>query len=51
MVLTLIVFAGFYPPARRAIQYADLLAEAVHGRLVLLHVNRALLYDVNGLVV
>ncbi|AWM31627.1 universal stress protein [Hymenobacter nivis] len=49
MALTLIVFAGFYPPARRAIQYADLLAEAMHGRLVLLHVNRASLYDVNGL--
>ena len=28
LALSLIVFAGFYPPARRAIQYADGLAEA-----------------------
>jgi nucleotide-binding universal stress UspA family protein len=50
MALALIVFAGFYPPARRAIQYADILAQAVHGRLVLLHVNRASLFDPNDLV-
>jgi nucleotide-binding universal stress UspA family protein len=50
MSLTLIVFAGFYPPARRAIQYADILAQAVTGRLVLLHVNRASLLDPNDLV-
>ena len=50
MALSLIVFAGFYPPARRAIQYADMLAQAVVGRLVLLHVNRASLFDPNDLV-
>lgn len=49
MALSLIVFAGFYPPARRAIQYADILAEALAGRLVLLHVNRASLFDPNDL--
>lgn len=50
MPLTLLVFAGFYPPARRAIQYADTLAEAVGGRLVLLHINRVALFDPNDLV-
>ncbi|SDY60143.1 universal stress protein [Hymenobacter psychrophilus] len=45
MVLSLIVFAGFYPPARRAITYADQLAQALEGRLVLLHVNRASQFD------
>ncbi|MFD2787200.1 universal stress protein [Hymenobacter rubripertinctus] len=45
MALSLIVFASFYPPARRTIQYADILAQAVAGRLVLLHVNRASLSD------
>jgi len=50
MALSLIVFAGFYPPARRAIVYADHLAQAVNGRLVLLHINRASLFDPNDLV-
>ena len=50
MSLSLIVLAGFYPPARCAIQYADTLAQAVGGRLVLLHVNRASLFDPNDLV-
>jgi nucleotide-binding universal stress UspA family protein len=50
MPLSLLVFAGFYPPARRAIQYADTLAEAVGGRLVLLHINRVSLFDINDLV-
>ena len=50
MALNLLVFAGFYPPARRAIQYADILAEAVGGQLVLLHVNRASLLDPNDLI-
>ena len=50
MALSLIVFAGFYPPARRTIQYADILARALDGRLVLLHVNRASLFDPNDLV-
>ncbi|MDJ0366517.1 universal stress protein [Hymenobacter sp. H14-R3] len=50
MALSLLVFAGFYPPARRAIQYADILAQAVEGRLVLLHVNRASMLDPNNLV-
>ncbi|NVO86219.1 universal stress protein [Hymenobacter terrestris] len=45
MALSLIVFAGFYPPARRAIQYADILAQALSGRLVLLNINRAALVD------
>ena len=47
MPLNLLVFAGFYPPARRAIQYADALAEAVGGRLVLLHINRVSLFGLN----
>ena len=51
MSLSLIVFAGFYPPARYAIQYADTLAQALEGRLVLLHVNRASLFDPNDLIV
>lgn len=50
MSLSLIVFAGFYPPARCAILYADTLAQAVGGRLVLLHVNRASLFDPNALI-
>ncbi|AWM31713.1 universal stress protein [Hymenobacter nivis] len=50
MALSLIVFAGFYPPARRAIQYADLLAQALDGQLVLLHVKRASMFDPNDLV-
>ncbi|MBC8085311.1 MAG: hypothetical protein H7Z21_19105, partial [Hymenobacter sp.] len=45
MSLTLIVLAGFCPPAPRAIQYADTLAQAVDGKLVLLQVNRASLLD------
>ncbi|MFD1470729.1 universal stress protein [Hymenobacter caeli] len=45
MPLTLVVFAGFYPAARHAERYADTLAQALHGPLVLLHVNRAALYD------
>ncbi len=45
MPLTLIVFAGFYAAARHAEQYADTLGQALHGRLVLLHVNRAALFD------
>ena len=50
MSLSLIVFAGFYPPARCAMHYADTLAQAVEGRLVLLHVNRASLFAPNDLV-
>ncbi|GAB3639333.1 hypothetical protein GCM10027422_49240 [Hymenobacter arcticus] len=45
MPLTLVVFAGFYAAARHAEQYADTLAQALPGRLVLLHVNRAALFD------
>jgi nucleotide-binding universal stress UspA family protein len=45
MPLTFVVLAGFYPAARRAIQYADALAQTLRGQLVLLHVNRASLYD------
>ncbi len=50
MALSLIVFAGFYPPARRAIEYADILAQALNGGLVLLHVNRASLFNSSDLV-
>ncbi|WP_216727010.1 universal stress protein [Hymenobacter siberiensis] len=50
MALSLIVFAGFYPPARRAVKYADVMAQAMVGQLVLLHVNRASLFDPNDLV-
>ncbi len=45
MSLTLIVLAGFYAPAHHAIQYADTLAQAVRGHVVLLHANRASLFD------
>ena len=45
MSLTFIVFAGFYAPGRHAIAYADALAQAVGGQLVLLHVNRASVLD------
>ena len=45
MSLTLVVFAGFYQAARHTVQYANTLAEALRGRLVLLHVNRASVYD------
>ncbi|QKG55272.1 hypothetical protein GKZ68_00635 [Hymenobacter sp. BRD128] len=45
MPLTLVVFASFYPAARHAVHYADAVAQALHGRLVLLHVNRASLFD------
>jgi nucleotide-binding universal stress UspA family protein len=50
MPLTLIVLSGFYEPARHAIHYADTLAQAVRGQLVLLHVNRASLFDPYELV-
>ena len=42
---TLIVLTSFYPAAQQALRYADTLASALGGRLVLLHVNRASLYD------
>ncbi|GAB3242426.1 hypothetical protein GCM10027346_38660 [Hymenobacter seoulensis] len=45
MPLTLIVFAGFYEEARHAVRYADTLAQALSARLVLLHVNRASIFD------
>ncbi|TDN38809.1 universal stress protein [Hymenobacter sp. UV11] len=45
MSLTLVVFAGFYEAARHAEHYADALGQALHGKLVLLHVNRASLFD------
>ena len=50
MAISFIVFASFYPPARRAMQYADVLAQAVGGSLVLLHVNRASLFNPSELV-
>jgi nucleotide-binding universal stress UspA family protein len=45
MPLTLLVFAGFYAAARHAVRYADTLAQALGGKLVLLHVKRASLFD------
>ncbi|KUG08485.1 universal stress protein [Solirubrum puertoriconensis] len=42
---TFIVITNFYPAARTALQYADALASSQGGRLVLLHINRASLYD------
>jgi nucleotide-binding universal stress UspA family protein len=45
MPLTFIVFAGFYPEARHAVAYADALACAVGGRLVVLHINRVSSFD------
>ena len=50
MLLTIVAFAGFYESARHAVHYADILAEALHGRLVLLHVSRASPYDSYALV-
>ena len=48
--LSLIVFVGFYPLARRANEYADVLAQALRVHLVLLHVTRASLFDGNNLM-
>ncbi|QIL74891.1 universal stress protein [Hymenobacter sp. HDW8] len=45
MGISLIVLTNFYPAALRALHYADDLACAQGGRLVLLHVNRSSLYD------
>ncbi len=45
MPLTLIVFAGFYPTARHTVLYGNNLTEALHGKLVLLHVKRASMAD------
>ncbi|MET4072855.1 universal stress protein [Hymenobacter sp. UYCo722] len=45
MALTLVVFAGFYPTPRHTVHYANTLAQALHGPLVLLHVKRASMFD------
>ncbi|WP_400191604.1 universal stress protein [Hymenobacter sp. B81] len=45
MPLSLIVLTSFYPAGQQALQYADALADCLGGRLVLLHVNRASLFD------
>ena len=45
MAINLIAFAGFYAAARHTVRYADTLTQALHGRLVLLHVKRASLFD------
>ena len=45
MSLTLVVFAGFYQTARHTVRYANTLTQALCGKLVLLHVNRASLFD------
>ncbi|QKG55245.1 hypothetical protein GKZ68_00490 [Hymenobacter sp. BRD128] len=41
----LVVFVGFCPAARHAERYADTLGQALHGKVVLLHVRRAALFD------
>jgi nucleotide-binding universal stress UspA family protein len=46
MGFSFVVLTTFYPAAQRAVHYADALASALGGRLVLLHLNRA---SVNGL--
>ena len=43
--LILIVFVVFYPTARHTVHYASSLTHALHGKLVLLHVKRASLFD------
>lgn len=45
MPLTLVVFAGFYAAGRHAVRYANTLVQALGGRMVLLHVNRAAYFD------
>lgn len=45
MALTLVVFAGFYATPRHTVHYANTLAQALHSQLVLLHVNRASMFD------
>lgn len=45
MALHLIVFAGFYAAGRHAVRYAATLAEALRGKLVLLHVERTSFFD------
>ena len=45
MALTLVVFAGFYATPRHTVHYANTLTQALHGQLVLLHVNRASMFD------
>ncbi|MDB5236442.1 MAG: hypothetical protein JWR44_3435 [Hymenobacter sp.] len=45
MSLNLVVFAGFYPTARHTVHYANSLAQALRGKLVLLHVKRASMFD------
>ena len=45
MALTLVVFAGFYATPRHTVHYANTLAQALHGSLVLLHVKRASMFD------
>ena len=43
--LTLLVLTSFFAESRRALRFAAELAAHLHGRVVLLHVNRASLYD------
>lgn len=50
MALTLVVFAGFYATPRHTAQYADTLARALHGSLVLLHVKRTSMSDPSALM-
>lgn len=45
MNFTFVVLTTFYPAAQRAMHYAEVLACVLGSRLVLLHVNRASLYD------
>ena len=45
MNISLIVMTSFYPAAQQAVQYADVLAGALGGQVVLLHANRVALFD------
>ncbi|RAK69496.1 universal stress protein [Hymenobacter edaphi] len=45
MAFTFLVLASFYPAGQRALRYADALASAQGGQLLLLHAHRASLYD------
>ena len=50
MSITLVVFAGFYTAARHTVRYADMLAQALRGQLVLLHIDRVALFDTYALM-
>ncbi|MCC3155163.1 universal stress protein [Hymenobacter sp. BT770] len=45
MKLTFVVLTSFYPASQQALEYADALCNAVHGRLLLLHAKRVSFFD------